>query len=55
MAALRGRSYLTVGADGSQLRVWPGLRLTVRPGRDGATEHGGREEAQSGSREKEES
>lgn len=55
MAALRERSYLPVGADGGQLRVWPGLRLTARPGRDGATEHGGKEEAQSGSCGKEES
>lgn len=43
-AAVWERSYLTVGADGSQLCVWPGLWLTVRPGRDGEMEDGAREE-----------
>lgn len=33
-----------MGADGSQLCVWPGLWLRVRPGRDGEMEDGGREE-----------
>lgn len=43
-AAVWERSYLTVGADGSQLCVCPGLWLTVGPGRDGEIEDGGREE-----------
>lgn len=39
-----------MGADGSQLCVWPGLWLRLRPGRDGEMEDRGKgEEAQSGS------
>lgn len=42
LAAVWDRSYLTVRADGSQLCVWPGLWLRVRPGRDGEMEVGRR-------------
>ena len=45
LAAVWERSYLSVGADGSQLCVWPELCFRVRHGRDGEMEGGGREES----------